>query len=178
MNLLCKILGHHWDGCRCTWCVARRDEGHTWDGCKCKICGYTRNIDHDWDGCKCRKCGLVRSESHDWDGCICNRCRQWRDQEHEVVNGVCKKCGENVTSHACASCNKPFSLTKRMRGTQIAVCEYCYYKLSAIGQHRLMSHNAPSQWDSEVICVNCGKTMSYYDNGASYGVDFKKTPCR
>ena len=178
MNLLCKIFGHRWKGCRCAWCGGHRDEGHDWDGCKCKNCPYTRNKDHDWDGCQCRKCRLVRREGHAWDGCICNRCKEWRDQEHEVVDGVCRKCGEKITAYACAACKKSFALTKRMRGTQVAVCESCYSKLTVVGRHRLISQNAPSQWDNEVTCVNCGKTMNYSDNGVSFGVDFCKTPCR
>ena len=178
MKWLCKILGHRWDGCCCARCAARRDEGHDWDGCQCKRCARTRNQDHDWDGCKCRKCDMTRNEGHDWDGCICKRCKEWRDQEHEVVNEVCKKCRENVSSDTCTSCKKPFALTKRKRGTQIAICEYCYHRAESVGGHRLISYNAPGQWDTEVMCVRCGKTMNYYDSGGSFGVDFKKTPCR
>ncbi len=178
MKLLCKLFGHHWNGCCCTRGDARRDTAHVWDGCTCKICHSIRESDHDWDGCKCRKCDKVRDEGHAWDGCICTRCKGWRDQEHITNNGVCTKCGENVTSSTCAVCGKAFLLNKRKRGTIIPVCEGCYYKLQVVGRHRVFSYNAPTQWDTEVVCVNCGQITNYYDNGASAGVDFKQTPCR
>ena len=178
MNFLCKTVGHSWHGCRCTRCGATRDEGHDWDGCKCSVCARTRDQDHDWEGCKCRQCGMIRSEGHDWEGCICKRCNTWRDAEHDLVEGVCKKCGEIITAFECTSCRKSFTEVRRMRGTKIAVCVNCYRGARFEGQHRLISIITANQWDQEVMCVNCGQTMSYYDNGANYGVDFSKTPCR
>ena len=31
MGLTCNMLGHKWDGCKCTRCGAKRDEGHHYE---------------------------------------------------------------------------------------------------------------------------------------------------
>ena len=58
MGLTCNMLGHKWDGCKCTRCGAKRDEGHHYeligyyDFCQevCSVCGDTRNRkEHDWE---------------------------------------------------------------------------------------------------------------------------------
>ena len=36
--------------------------GHKWDGCKCSKCGKIRNEQHDWVGCICNRC----KKNHNW----------------------------------------------------------------------------------------------------------------
>jgi len=76
MSLICTILGHKWNLCKCTRCGAIREEKHVWDRChgRCLVCGTTCAVEHKWDGCKCAKCGATRNEGHDWRGTKCVRC--------------------------------------------------------------------------------------------------------
>ena len=67
MGLICKIVGHKWNGCTCIRCRETRDENHDWNGCKCRICWKVRDRNHDFDGCKCRICGGISDWGHVWD---------------------------------------------------------------------------------------------------------------
>jgi hypothetical protein len=40
MGLLCKLLGHKWNGCKCSRCKEVRNEQHTWNASECLICGW------------------------------------------------------------------------------------------------------------------------------------------
>lgn len=37
--MICKLLGHKWNGCKCKRCRNTRDEQHDWNGYKCSRCG-------------------------------------------------------------------------------------------------------------------------------------------
>lgn len=114
MGLICKLLGHRFDQCRCSRCGAQRDTGHRWvlaDGaCKrtCSICGKEETIPHDWFLCRCERCGELRDEHHFW--LAKSQCEQ-----------VCRICGAERETHAwqhvdrgvdrCAVCGKTHRLT-------------------------------------------------------------------
>jgi len=67
--------------------------GHKWDGCKCSKCGKTRDKLHDWDLCKgkCKRCGKIQPEQHDWQGCKCSKCGK---ENHHWVEGKCSLCNK------------------------------------------------------------------------------------
>ena len=91
MSLMCKLLGHKWNGCKCERCDEIRDEHHNWDLCygKCFRCGATQPEQHEWNGCICSRCN---EENHDWekhrwkDGCKCERCGEIRDIDDFFVS--------------------------------------------------------------------------------------------
>ena len=119
MELKC-LLGHNWNGCKCSRCGKVRDEQHDWDLCKgkCKRCSKTQEELHDWNvcickrcekkiaddskhkwkGCKCLICGKTREEQHDWSGCVCNICGKNRDKHHDWCGCICRKCGKRQYS--------------------------------------------------------------------------------
>ena len=109
MSLMCKVLGHRWNGCVCTRCGATREEGHLWveaeNRCEhtCSVCGATETVPHDWFYCQCQRCGQQRDEHHQWlkkTECervcrLCGKERQQHDWRH-VDRGVdrCAACGK------------------------------------------------------------------------------------
>ena len=109
MGLICKLFGHHYEGCRCTRCGQTRNEGHQWveavDRCEhtCALCGITEQVPCEWYHCRCKRCGLQRDEHHLWlkkSKCeqVCRLCgaeRETHDWRH-VDRGVdrCATCGE------------------------------------------------------------------------------------
>jgi hypothetical protein len=62
----CKVVGHKWEGCKCTRCGATRDEGHKFKPVegkceqKCTICGIVKPLPHQWEGDKCTRCGASK----------------------------------------------------------------------------------------------------------------------
>lgn len=46
-RLLCAVGLHHWQGCRCARCSARRDKLHEWNACECIRCGKIKSA-HNW----------------------------------------------------------------------------------------------------------------------------------
>lgn len=92
MSLLCKIIGHKWNGCKCSRCGETRDDQHDWDLCKgiCKYCNKTQAEQHDWDLCKgvCRRCGVKQAEQHDWRRGECWRCGKLTDDQAELAEIV------------------------------------------------------------------------------------------
>ena len=110
MSILCKLLGHKWEGCVCRRCEAAR---HTWnvDGvcttceaqcqhdwlrCKCKICGFVQPIrdpSHAWSDGVCDECGTTCQ--HDWLTCkcaICDAIKPLHDLAHSWDEGICQEC--------------------------------------------------------------------------------------
>ncbi len=83
MNLLCKIKGHNWDGCKCTRCNETRDSMHKFEPLKnkcakrCVKCGKEVEIPHTWEkeGCeaRCRVCGKTETR-HTWHAHKCTVC--------------------------------------------------------------------------------------------------------
>ncbi len=96
MNMLCRILGHKWEHCKCSRCGQKRNEEHVWDGCVCTVCGASRDEGHSYEPVpgsyyeftlgpnytghsellrnhklKCSKCGAVKREDHKWVGQGC-----------------------------------------------------------------------------------------------------------
>ena len=107
MSLICDILGHKWDGCKCTRCGAKRDEGHRYelvgyyDFCQeiCSVCGDIRNRkEHDWEWIpeecieRCTRCGITR-EKH-----------SYKTVEGHPCTKKCTVCGKEITNHNWNGC--------------------------------------------------------------------------
>lgn len=119
MGLICKLAGHHYEGCACTRCGAPRPEGHDWamaEGkCErvCQRCGQTEEVPHEWFHCRCKQCGEQRDEQHLW--LKKSRCEQ-----------VCRVCGKEREKHdwrpldrgvdKCAVCG----CTRRLTAEEVA----------------------------------------------------------
>ena len=77
------LLGHKWNGCKCSKCGKLRDEAHDWNGCICKICGKTRAEGHKYEATATacvEKCSICGAEKH----------------THVVTDGKCEVCGKNL----------------------------------------------------------------------------------
>lgn len=114
MGLICKLLGHRYEHCRCTRCGAQRDEGHQWLEAEgtclhtCAICGKEDALPHDWFHCRCKRCGQQRQEQHLW-------------LKKSACEQVCRICGEERGTHTwqhvdrgvdrCKHCGKTHKLT-------------------------------------------------------------------
>jgi len=119
VGLLCKLLGHRWDGCRCVRCGQTNDKGHRWvetDGkCEraCSVCGRTETVPCTWFHCRCERCGALRDEHHLW-------------LKKTACEQVCRVCGKERETHdwrhadrgldRCAACGK----THRLSAEEIA----------------------------------------------------------
>lgn len=89
MNLICKLKGHVWDGCKCTRCNETRDAMHKFEPLKnrcvkrCTKCGKEEKIPHTWekDGClnRCRVCGATET-NHKWKSHRCAVCGIYDDE--------------------------------------------------------------------------------------------------
>ncbi len=89
MNLLCKLRGHKWDGCKCTRCNETRDAMHEFEPLKnqcikrCTKCGKEVKILHTWekDGCmyRCKVCGTTKT-NHQWKSHRCAECGIYDDE--------------------------------------------------------------------------------------------------
>lgn len=66
MKVICKIIGHKWNGCMCERCEEKRDQEHRFALCsgQCTRCGKMGPREHDWDGCTCAQCGYTRNKEH------------------------------------------------------------------------------------------------------------------
>lgn len=93
MAFLCKIFGHHWNGCQCARCGAQRDTDHAFERAEgkclnvCTLCGKEEEAEHLWHHCACTHCGQTRDEDHDWFAT--SECEE-----------VCHLCGKERSSHA------------------------------------------------------------------------------
>lgn len=119
MGLICKLLGHRWEGCHCVRCGETRAEGHQWveaEGkCEhtCAVCGITETVLCDWFHCRCKRCGTVRDDHHLW-------------LKKSACEQVCRVCGKERETHdwrhvdrgvdRCAACGK----THRLSAEEIA----------------------------------------------------------
>lgn len=119
MGFVCKLVGHKWQGCKCTKCSVTRDEEHSFETVlgkcqeRCSNCGKTQDISHKWQGCKCTKCGATRDEAHSFksvaENCKkkCSICGKSQNIQHQYVGDNCKICGEVNPDIFCMTvCNK------------------------------------------------------------------------
>ncbi len=127
------LVGHDWDGCRCSRCGHTRDEQHAWEGCVCARCGSYRDADHKWEpiDCRleCRICGRLGDESHDWDGCICRRCRANR---HHWCHGCCTVCGFICSHESVTDCLEDSGCEETFHGSVLRVCCACSEVLEVV----------------------------------------------
>ena len=119
MGLICKLLGHRYEGCHCVRCGALHPQGHQWveaEGkCEhtCARCGLTEALPHDWFHCRCKRCGEQRNDHHLW-------------LKKSACEQVCRICGAERETHAwrhvdrgldrCAVCGR----THRLSAEEIA----------------------------------------------------------
>lgn len=108
MALLCRVLGHKWNGCQCLRCGVQRETGHLLEleegRCVnvCAVCGKREDAPHQWHHCACAHCGETRDKQHDWiqiSPCeqVCRICGKERslhdDQPQERGIDKCTRCG-------------------------------------------------------------------------------------
>lgn len=163
-NLICKALGHSWDGCVCTRCGRHRDEDHSWDGCVCRKCGARRDEEHLWEGLNCQECRPLAKK---------NRCRGC-PVVYDSINTAdlstlcvkrCRRCGKIHTEKTHALVKAP--------GQCFELCSVCGYKTgpvhswngctcSVCGAVRDEEHDWINEGCTE-RCGICGKTRENGD---------------
>lgn len=180
ISLGCRLLGHNWNGCKCSRCGASRDEGHDWQGCKCSCCGAYRDEEHEWLGCKCKICGKTRDEDHLWKGISCHACMKKNPSKYcgrisclhlsllEIDTDClqrCSRCGEfRKTDHSmvkaanqcyqeCQSCGFKTPPQHVWDGCTCSVC----------GEHRDTEHDWVKDGCLET-CRICGKQQKNDDH--------------
>ena len=128
MNIICKLFGHKWNGCRCRRCGVTREIGHRF-GYKngeyhiCVVC--RKKMPHSLEGCVCKICGGTVHE-FDRDG-FCVRCGQGREI------GRYDGCRMVLRKKHCSRCEKEtphFSVLCDMPGDRNRGGEYHSYCLS------------------------------------------------
>ncbi len=119
MGLICTLLGHRYEHCRCVRCGHIRDAEHQWEEVEgrcervCAVCGKREEIPHDWFYCRCKRCGQQRDTHHRW-------------LKKSACEQVCRVCGQERETHdwrhidrgldRCAVCGK----THRLSAEEIA----------------------------------------------------------
>ncbi len=161
-QLLCRVIGHKWEYCKCKRCGALRLENHRWDDrCVCSICGKKRDQGHNWYYCKCKTCGRKRDEEHKWDDrCVCSICGRKRDQNHSWDYCRCRVCGQTRdTGHKwspcqvkCEICGAEGIPTHKWEGCRCSVC----------GETRQDHHNWIKNGCMEK-CSICGKEQESHE---------------
>gem|GEM_PF-4807029 len=125
MELICRIIGHDWNGCICQRCGQKRDEGHDWNGCTCLKCGKNSGANHLFvslpDKCEtvCSICGEIGISQHEMHGCTCVKCGYSNNRNHiyinvpgkcETVCSICGKAGQRKqhdwVGDKCAKCGQ------------------------------------------------------------------------
>lgn len=179
MNLLCRLLGHKWVGCKCVYCGQLRNEGHQWQSvpakCSkfCAVCGSEYTIPHEWNGCICNNCGAKRDEQHEWQYIAENSCEQ-----------KCVKCGKiHIGKHdfgdwgcVCIRCHEKSNLgLPNHKWTYLngctEICEICGRKRE---EHEWVYFKEDS---CEQKCSKCGKLSSYENHEKWQPMDGCKMKC-
>ena len=168
MSVLCRILGHQWDGCRCRRCGLVRNEAHQWNGCTCRRCGQVRNTEHRWNGCVCEICGRKRDAEHDWNGCKCRRCGKTREEGHQADTQLLMKNAKWVHHGAVIQSWKDTTVQCRVCGKTLAhlkkgktYCPKCYCEI----ERQYVPSDEPTLLKYRFACPSCGyeKTISVSD---------------
>ena len=200
-NLICKIKGHNWQGCKCLRCGEKRDEEHIWSGCKCTVCGKERDKEHSWVGIDCQACvkssfvnkdcvkylpmyryiGCARHGVNSYDvqnKClqICERCGKVRQRKHQLEN-IDNRCGQ-----VCSSCGYKEAAEHTWNGCTCTVCgetrdnAHLWFREGCTLRCRVCG-NTKASHESELVSrdVTYGKCpqIGYSDN---YACNFCKTP--
>ena len=161
MSVLCKMLGHKWDRCKCARCGELRDEGHEWFGCKCINCGTVRDKEHIWNytGGNTKFCVAK-----------CSRCGKVQKQPHQMLTAPgkcyseCAVCGyKTMPKHTWNGCTCSVCGEKRDEG-HAWVKEGCREQCSICGKTRI--DEALHNWVREDCierCSFCGKERESHD---------------
>ena len=176
-NLLCKLIGHKWEGCKCRNCIAKRDQEHSWKsyddhetcGKICRKCNKLEIKPHDFkllrNECfkQCTKCGYKTAVDHTWNYCVCTVCGKKQNYNHHFVgpkcNRVCDICGKEE-SHPNGNREHEWVIT----GCE-ARCSKCGKTVSA-HTYQLIRHD---------ISYGTGKCPKAYKND-DYICGFCDTP--
>lgn len=130
-NIMCRIIGHQWDHCKCKRCGVTQNANHVWDGCQCKICRRTRDEEHifgymngSWGDAEqhnltCKRCYQTKSEAHQW---VIDEDGDKRCSICGYTIEVCPKCGSFDTEHQEIFDPGPFEMRPGIR------CRSCDYE--------------------------------------------------
>ena len=88
-NLICKMLGHKWTGCKCDRCGSVRDQDHNWYHCACQRCNKIRDTGHVWKGVNCQACLKVDLKRKECNELQCLHSQFSNDQ---IEDSIAQKC--------------------------------------------------------------------------------------
>lgn len=118
-KIICRIIGHRWNHCKCERCGTVQNANHMWSGCRCSVCYSVRDQEHQWMGCQCKICHKTRNEEHlfvyangnggnaEQHRLSCKRCYAMKNEAHQWYinkngNKRCSICG--YTIDVCPKC--------------------------------------------------------------------------
>ncbi len=188
--LLCRVIPHKWNNCRCARCGSLRDEGHTWDGCTCTTCASSIDFGHKWASGVCQKCGRECGHRH-IRNCRCVECYAVA-HENLTLNDdlcICRDCGRNAcrprADGICRRCHRRVSMPA-VAGEATTVtapygCRWCAVPLEFSGRGSRFEATHQCSAVGRLFVVEVEKleyvVMKFIDPGRGHDCDFELSDC-